>query len=275
MARPRAHRSWLTPKPVPSLRLTHPKPSSSCLSRSPTSLTDAYAELAGLLLATATFDELTQQIADLAARTVPAAATCAITVAVDDRPLSAAASDSLGALLDEQQYDIHEGPCLEAVRTREPVRADDLARETRWDGYPPRVLAHGVGSVYSVPLLVRGRALGALNMYARTAHAFDAPARDLIRALGNLAAAGLAGALANFDEITLTSNLRRALSTRGVIDQAIGIVIAHQHGTPAQAFDVLRSISQTRNVRLHQVATDLVERTATQPRPLDPRDNGH
>ena len=126
-----------------------------------------------------------------------------------------------------------------------------------------------------MPLLVRGRALGALNMYARTGHAFDAPARDLIGALGNLAAAGLAGALANFDEITLTNHLRRALSTRGVIDQAIGIVIAHQHGTPAQAFDVLRGISQARNVRLHQVALDLVERTATRPQPLDPRDNGH
>ena len=122
----------------------------------PASLTDAYAELAGLLLATATFDELTQQIADLAARTVPAAATCAITVAVDDRPLSAAASDSLGALLDEQQYDIHEGPCLEAVRTREPVRADDLARENRWDGYPRRVSRTASGGSSRCPCWCAG-----------------------------------------------------------------------------------------------------------------------
>ena len=113
--------------------------------------------------------------------------------------------------------------------------------------------------------MVRGKALGALNMYSRTAHAFDAPAiQDLFAGLGNLAAAGMAGALANYDEITLTSRLRRALSTRGVIDQAIGIIIAAQHCTPTEAFDVLREISQTRNVRLHQVAADLVNRTAGQ-----------
>jgi GAF domain-containing protein len=237
-------------------------------------LTGAYAELAGLLLASTTFDELTQQVAELAARTVPVAATCAITVAVDGRPLTVAAADGLGRLLDEQQYVLDEGPCLQAVRTREPVRSDDLATDTRWDGYPARALAHGIGAVYSVPLLVGGRALGALNMFAGAAHAFDAPARDLIGALGNLAAAGMAGALANYDEITLTGHLRRALSTRGVIDQAIGIVIAHQHCTPAQAFDVLRGISQARNIRLHQIAAELVERTATQPQALDPRDNG-
>ncbi|GAA4731024.1 ANTAR domain-containing protein [Actinomycetospora chibensis] len=82
-------------------------------------------------------------------------------------------------------------------------------------------------------------------------------------------------ALTDFDEITLTSNLCHALNTRGVIDQAIGIVIAHQQGTPAEAFDVLRSISQARNFRLPQVATDLVERTVTHSRPRDLRDNGH
>jgi AmiR/NasT family two-component response regulator len=67
----------------------------------------------------------------------------------------------------------------------------------------------------------------------------------------------------NFDEITLTNRLRRALSTRGVIDQAVGIVIAHQHLTPEEAFGVLRRISQSRNVRLHEVASELVTRAST------------
>ena len=110
-------------------------------------MSDALAELAGLLLGAESFDDLAEQIAQLAARTVPAAATCAITLSVADRALTVATADPLGRLLDEQQYDIDEGPCLEAIRTRVIVTAGDLATDTRWDGYPARALAHGIASV--------------------------------------------------------------------------------------------------------------------------------
>ena len=230
-------------------------------------LSDAYAELAGLLLASETFDDFAQQIAELAARTVPVAATCAITLALDGRVVTVASADPLGRLLDEQQYDIDEGPCLETVRTGRAVDVSDVAAEARWDGYPTVVLGHGIGSIYSEPLLVSGRTLGALNMYAHAAGAFTPEVQTLVRALAHLAAAGMAGALKNFDEITLTDRLRRALSTRGVIDQAVGIIIAHQHITPEEAFGVLRRISQTRNVRLHEVARELVTRASVKGAP--------
>ena len=90
----------------------------------------------------------------------------------------------------------------------------------------------------------------ALNMYSAAPHSFDADAVHLIGGLANLAAAGMAGALASYD-ISLTSRLRRALGTRGAIDQAIGIIIAGQPCTLAEALDVLRRVSQTRNLRLH------------------------
>ena len=258
---PRAHRSWRTPL----CRCCDPHARIESVISEPftASLADAYAELAGLLLASESFDDLTQQLAVLAANTVPAATTCGITVTADGRVLTAASADGLGRLLDEHQYEIDEGPCLQAIRTATHVSAPDLATEIRWNGYPPRIVAHGIAAVHSAPLMVRGKPLGALNMYSATPHAFDEPAvQDLIRGLANLAAAGMAGALANYDEITLTSRLRRALSTRGVIDQAIGIIIAAQHCTPAEAFDVLRGVSQARNIRLHEIAADLVDRTA-------------
>lgn len=236
-------------------------------------LSDAYAELAGLLLASESFDDFAQQIAELAARTVSVAATCGITLSLDGRVVTVASADALGRLLDEQQYDIDEGPCLEAVRTGHAVSAPDVASETRWDGYPSSVLAHGIGSIYSEPLLVHGRPLGALNMYARTPGAFATEEiQGLVRALAQLTAAGMAGALKNFDEITLTSRLRRALSTRGVIDQAVGIIIADRHVSPDEAFGILRRISQTRNVRLYKVARELVTRASGAPPPDSPRE---
>jgi GAF domain-containing protein len=211
--------------------------------------------------------DLAEQIAQLAARTVPTAATCAITLSVADRALTVATADPLGRLLDEQQYDIDEGPCLEAIRTRVIVSVGDLAIDTRWDGYPARALAHGIASVYSSPLLVGEQCLGALNVYARTPYAFTAQDVETIAALSRLTTAGFAGALRGSQDLTLADHLLAALlNSRQVIDHAIGIIIGQQHCTPEQAFAALRTISQTRNVRLRDVAGELV-RGAVRPQP--------
>jgi hypothetical protein len=180
--------------------------------------------------------------------------------------LTVATADPLGRLLDEQQYDIDEGPCLEAIRTRVIVSVGDLAIDTRWDGYPARALAHGIASVYSSPLLVGEQCLGALNVYARTPVRVHCPGRgDHRRALA-LTTAGFAGALRGSQDLTLADHLLTALNSRQVIDHAIGIIIGQQHCTPEQAFAALRTISQTRNVRLRDVAGELV-RGAVRPQP--------
>lgn len=78
----------------------------------------------------------------------------------------------------------------------------------------------------------------------------------------------ITAALRHYDEVGLSDHLQRALSSRSVIDQAIGIVMAQQQGTPEQAFAALRTISQRRNIKLRQVATELVETISrTQPQP--------
>ena len=87
--------------------------------------------------------------------------------------IAAASADALARLLDEQQYELDSGPCLEALRTARVVTADDLSTETRWDGYPALAVAPGVRSVLSSPLLVNEQPIGALNLYAQAAHAFD------------------------------------------------------------------------------------------------------
>ncbi|MDQ3827623.1 MAG: ANTAR domain-containing protein, partial [Actinomycetota bacterium] len=65
-------------------------------------------------------------------------------------------------------------------------------------------------------------------------------------------------ALRHYDEITLSDHLRIALSSRSVIDQAIGIVMAQRHCDPHTAFATLRTISQRRNIKLRTVAAELV-----------------
>lgn len=216
-------------------------------------------------MATDSFEELMQKIAELSARIVSGASTCGITLAQDGHVVTVAFADPLARLLDEQQYELDQGPCLEALATAVVVSAPDLSRETRWDGYPTRALAHGVRAVHSSPLLVHNQPIGALNMYATTTHPFDAEAQETIALLTALAAATITAAMRHYNEATLTDHLRSALSSRSVIDQAIGIVIASQHCTPDEAFDALRASSQHRNIPLRQIAADLVAKTTGNP----------
>ena len=223
----------------------------------------ALGELAGLLMATESFEDLMQRIADLATRTVPAAATCGITLSQDGHVVTVASADARARWLDEQQYLLDDGPCLQALNTGEVVTSSDFSRESRWDGYPPRALAHGVRAVYSSPLLVNDTPIGALNLYATSTDAFEAEdTRAAIAQLVALAAATITAAMRHYDEVKLTDHLRTALSSRSVIDQAIGIVIAMQRCTEREAFDTLRTVSQNRNIPLREVAAELVTRTS-------------
>lgn len=225
----------------------------------------ALSELAGLLLATETFEELMQQIARLAARTIPGATTCGITFAENKHVVTVGSADPLARLLDEQQYELDDGPCLQALDTARVVSAPDLRHEARWDGYPARALTNGIEAVYSSPLLVHDRAIGVLNVYADRAHAFDPSAQQTIAQLTSMTAATVTAALRHYDEATLTDHLRNALSSRSVIDQAMGIIMATQRCTPKAAFDILRTVSQNRNIPLREIAAELVDRTATSP----------
>ena len=91
----------------------------------------ALTELAGLLMATSSFEELMQAVADLAGRAVPAAATCGITLSQDGHVITVASADPLARLLNEQQYELGTGPCLQALRTARVAHAENLTQEPR------------------------------------------------------------------------------------------------------------------------------------------------
>ncbi|WP_111766033.1 GAF and ANTAR domain-containing protein [Nakamurella deserti] len=230
------------------------------------SLPAALRELSAVLTSTESFHELIQRIAELAARTVPTALTCGITVATDGRVVTVGAADALAAQLDEQQYRLEAGPCLEALWTGRVVDVPDLSREQRWDGYPVQAMAQGISAVYASPLRVRDDTVGALNLYAARPYAFDDDdQRASIQQLADLTTVAITGSLRNYGDARLSDQLQTALNSRAVIDQAIGIVMATRHCSAEEAFATLRTISQTRNVRLAVIAAGLVERTAGGP----------
>jgi len=220
------------------------------------------AELAALLLSTESFDELLRGVAELAVRVVDGAVTASITLADRGRVITVAAADAGAMQIDQHQYEQNSGPCLDALRSGSVVHVADVRREPLGGELSTVMLSHDVTGALAIPLMARDGAVGALNLYSGAGTGFDERDQRLARSLATHAAVALTAALRTYDQVSLTDNLRIALSSRSVIDQAIGIVMGRERCSADEAFDVLRKVSQQRNTKLRHVATEIVTAVA-------------
>lgn len=161
--------------------------------------------------------------------------------------------------IDTVQYEeLHEGPCITCMESRRPCVSGSLGSDSRWPRFGGRVARMGVHSTLSLPLIVGDQVIGAINTYARGRDAFGEHAVQLGSQFAGPAAVSVHNAqlLARAQE--RTSALQRALESRAVIDQAIGIIRSRSGFSAEEAFDRLIRLSQTENVKLHLVAEQLV-----------------
>jgi GAF domain-containing protein len=171
-----------------------------------------------------------------------------------------AASDENTALLELFQVQNHEGPCLDAFNTAEPVVNADLRAATdRWPRFAPRATAAGFRSVHAFPLRLRSEVIGALNVFgADTGSSLDDADVPIVQALADVAAIGLLQERAIRRSEILTEQLQGALNSRIVIEQAKGAV-AQAHGVSVdEAFGLIRGFARRHNRRLSEVAQAVV-----------------
>ena len=245
-------------------------------SHAPVDLVEAFGMLQSLLLTVQSVDDFLTELAKLSADVVRPPGSCGITVRRDGRPLTVASSDERAERLDEVQYAGGHGPCLETLETGAVIDVPDLAADARWEDYRPHALKQGVRSSVSIPLTVDGGTVGALNLYGFSPHAFDASARQQTEIFASQAAAALTLVLRNAALAENSQQLERALTSRTVIDQALGILMAQQRCTADEAFALLRAHSQNNNRKLRDLAAELVTRVSGQaPVPGRGFDNQH
>lgn len=222
------------------------------------------AALAGLVTGTIGLVDLLTRVADSAVRAIPGADGAGVTLLRTDRTHNRvealAASSALVTEIDAIQYDVlDEGPCITAALEQRTVRSGSLGGEAQWPRFGPRVGRLGVHSVLSLPLLIPDQVVGAINVYAHAKNAFDEHAAEL----GELFAAPAAVAVHNAQVLSqaqvLAAQLQAALSSRPVIDQAIGLMLGRSGGTAEEAFARLRNISQTEHTKLIDVAQRMVD----------------
>ena len=170
------------------------------------------------------------------------------------KPLeSPASTDDLAHAVDRLQYELGEGPCVDAAWEERIVHSGDLTADACWPAWGPRAVGdQGVHSVLCLQLFTHSDVLGALNLYSRAPQAFDREALEDGAAL----AAHVAVAVAASQD---RADLRAAIDTRTVIGQATGILMERYGLDASKAFALLTRVSSQSNVRVRDLAQELVD----------------
>ena len=144
--------------------------------------------------------------------------------------------------------------------------------ETRWPRFTSQAAEAGIGSCLSLPLIARGETVSALNLCSLNRQAFGEVQTRRAERFAENAAGALALGLRLASYAALTDQLRASMASRAAIDQAVGIIMERQRCTQDAAFGALRAASQSRNVKLRDVATEVVASVAgehPQPPPFE------
>lgn len=169
-----------------------------------------------------------------------------------------AASDDLVRRLDAIQYEVMEGPCVDAIKKHGRRISNDMAHEDRWPVFAPRAVELGVRSQMGLDLFDEDDSIGGLNLYSDEPFAFT-EASTQIAVLFATQASLLLGRRMRENQLT------EALRNRQLIGQATGIVMQRYELDEKRAFEFLARVSQQGNIKLATVAAELVEQ-ASRPR---------
>ena len=237
-------------------------------------LAGSLAGLSGLLTGHRPLRETLTDIAGFAVHAIPGADGAGLTMLEDDRAQTVVATADFVHAVDDVQYGLGEGPCLLAVSSRRTQTSGSLGGEARWPRFGPRVGRMGVHSVLSLSLLLPDRVVGAMNVYAHAKEAFGPQAVRIGELFAVPAAVSVYNAQILARSQQLANQLREALTSRAVIDQALGIIRSRTGAGPEEAFDRLREMSQSRHVKVAQVAQTLVDEAVRRARARRPPVSG-
>lgn len=215
--------------------------------------------------------DLLKDVAEFAAQAIPGAEGVGVALIDPEHGIGSVHTWAATAVvvhdIDNVQYsELHEGPCITCIKSRRPTVSGSLGSDIRWPHFGGRVARMRMHSALALPLIVGDQVIGSINAYAATRDAFAEHAVELGSQFAQSAAVSVYNAqlLAVAHERTL--RLQRALDSRSVIDQAIGVIRSRSGAGAEEAFERLAQISQTDNVKLHTVAERLVEEAARRAR---------
>ncbi len=221
-----------------------------------------------------TFVELLTLLADRCVEVLDVDAAGLMLVAPEGDLRVMASSSEAMRLLELFELQTEEGPCLDCYRTGQPVVNQDLTTVNgRWPRFAPEALAAGFHSVHALPLRVHDKIIGALNLFHAERGEINAVDLAVAQAFADVASIAILQYRAALESQVLNEQLHHALNSRVVIEQAKGMVAERKDLDMEQAFSVLRSYARNHNLRLADVARDVIIGTLSSSA-LDDRPSG-
>jgi GAF domain-containing protein len=222
-------------------------------------LAQTLVQLADTLVADFDVVELLTLLADRCVEVLDVGAAGLMLVAPEgDLRVMASSSDAMH-VLELFEIQAQEGPCLDAFRSGQPVVNQNLASTNgRWPQFAPEALAAGFRSVHALPMRLRGTVIGALNLFHIEAGEMRAADVEAAQAFADVATIAILQHRASTEAQVLNDQLNHALNSRIVIEQAKGMVAERADLSMEDAFAALRNHARRNNLRLADVANDVI-----------------
>lgn len=218
------------------------------------------SELRAWVLGERPLPTLLDRVAEIGRAVLPHADEVSVILASKPHEATIGATDPIGRELDERQRELGRGPCLDAAYGGTYTLVIDFAEETRWPNYSPQALQLGVRSSISTALPVQDRVVGAIDWYSRSVGAFSEADRGPVADYAGHVAALITNAHLYGELQHTAENMKIAMASRAVIEQAKGVIMATSHCDPDKAFRILAEQSQHENRKLHEIAQEIVAR---------------
>jgi GAF domain-containing protein len=221
-------------------------------------------QLQDLLLESPGFTEFLLELTAISASLLSGNAPmlCAITVEQESGPATVASSTDAARSLDERQYALDDGPCLTALRKQQKVLIQDIQTDDGWRWYGEAVAGEGIRSVLAVPIPSDDGFRSALNCYSTQSGTFGP---DTVAAVEEHAASLsriLRLAMRMHTPEPYPEHLRSALRSRATVDSAVALIMLHNRCSRDAAVELLHLASRSSNLRLHDIAQDILQLTS-------------
>jgi hypothetical protein len=171
-------------------------------------------------------------------------------------------TNEVSQLIEELQYTLGEGPCVDAYRldraVAEPNLADPVAR--RWPAFTPPALEAGVRAVFGFPLRVGTVRLGALNLYRDWSGPLGDDQHADALVVADVAARWVLEAQAGAPAGAVAQELVTGADFHFVVHNAAGIVSVQQGISVTEALIRLRAYAFSNDRLLADVAEDVIAR---------------
>lgn len=175
---------------------------------------------------------------------------------------SVCTTDDVSTMIEELQYTLGEGPCLDAYRTDRVVLEPDLARPVmhRWFAFTPRAVEAGARAMFAFPLQVGTARLGALDLYRDGPGPLTDDQHADALVMAEVVAHWVLDVQADAPPGTMAETLERDADFHFVVHNAAGVVSVQLGVSVTEALIRLRAYAFSNDRLLRDVAEDVIAR---------------